>query len=90
MPINIVLYRHNKVDDRCHYYEQPHIIEQRHTDFHQMMKNHQENRSVIYSDETWTYAHNGNDCAWMERDNVTGGTLGGIKGLLKWCMYLHI
>ena len=55
-----------------------------------MMKNHQENRSVIYIDETWTYAHNGNDCAWMERDNVTGGTLGGIKGLLKWCMYLHV
>ena len=28
MPINIVLYRHKRVDDRCHYYEQPRITEQ--------------------------------------------------------------
>ena len=38
--------------------------------------------SVIYIEETWTYAHNGKDCAWVERDNVNGGTLGSIKGLL--------
>ena len=38
--------------------------------------------SVIYIKETWTYAYNGKGCAWVERDNVIGGTLGGIKGLL--------
>ena len=31
MPINIVLHRRKRVDGRCHYYEQPRIIEQRHT-----------------------------------------------------------
>ena len=47
MPINIVLYRHKRVDDRHHYYKQPHIIEHRHAYFHQTMNNHQENSSVI-------------------------------------------
>ena len=47
MPINIVLYKHNRVDDRCHYYEQPHIIEQRHAYFRQTINNHQENSSVV-------------------------------------------
>ena len=79
MPINIVLYRYRRVNDRCHYYEQLHIIEQRHAYLHQMMKNRQENRPVFYLDETWANAHDGKNCAWVERDHVTGGTLGGIQ-----------
>ena len=82
MPINIVLYRYKQVDDRFHYYEQPRIMEQRHYYLRRMMTNHQENRPVVYLDETWANAHDGKDCAWVERDDVTGGTLGGIKGLL--------
>ena len=50
MPINIVLYRHKKVDDRRHYYEQPRIIEQRQAYLRQMMKNRQEKRPVVYLD----------------------------------------
>ena len=38
--------------------------------------------SFIYFEETWTYAHIGKDCARVDRDNVIGGTLVGIKGLL--------
>ena len=41
--------------------------------------NSQENRPVVYLDEIWANAYDGKDCAWVERDDVTGGTLGGIK-----------
>ena len=44
-----------------------------------MLKNRQEKRPVVYLDETWANAHDGKDCAWVKRDDVTGGTLGGIK-----------
>ena len=67
------------MDDRHHYYEQPRIIEQRHAYLHQMMKNRQEKRPVVYLVETWANARDGKNCAWVERDYVTGGTLGGIK-----------
>lgn len=44
-----------------------------------MRKNRREGRPVVYLDETWANAHDGKDCAWVERDEVTGGTLGGIR-----------
>ena len=65
--INIVLYRYKRVDYRRYY-------------LCRMMKNRQENRAVVYLDETWANAHNGKDCAWVERYDVIGGTLSGIKG----------
>ena len=78
MPINIVLYR-QRVNDRRHYYEQPRIIEQRHAYLRRKMNNRQENRPVVYLDKTWANAHDSKDCAWVERDDATGGTLGGMK-----------
>ena len=57
------------MNDRRHYYEQPCIIEQRYTHLHE------ENRPVVYLDETWANPHDGKDCAWVERDDVTAGTL---------------
>ena len=44
-----------------------------------MVKNRQENRPVVYLDETWGNAHDGKYCDWVERDELTGRTLGGIK-----------
>ena len=79
MSINNVLHRRKKVDDRRHYYEQPRIMEQTHVYLRRMINNCQENRPVVYLDETWANAHDGKDCAWVERDDVTGGTLGGIR-----------
>ena len=79
MSINIILYRHKRVYDRRHYYEQPHIMEQRHVYLCRMMTNRQENRPVLYFDETSANAHDGKDCGWVERDDVTGGILCGIK-----------
>ena len=57
------------MDDRYHYYEQPCIIEQRHT------RLHEEKRRVAYLDETWANPHDSKDCAWVERDDVIAGTL---------------
>ena len=69
------------MDDRRHYYEQPCIIEQRNAYLRRMMNNCQENRPNVYLDETWANGHDGKDCAWVERDDVTGGTTGSIRRL---------
>ena len=55
------------------------LLVQRHAYLRRMRTNRQENRPVVYLHETWVNAHDGKDCAWVERDNVTGGTLGGIR-----------
>ena len=44
-----------------------------------IMKNQEENHPVIYLDETWANAHDGKDKPWVEKDEITGGTIGGIK-----------
>ena len=44
-----------------------------------MIQNRQENRPVVYLDETWANAHDDKDCDWVEKDDVTGRTLDGIK-----------
>ena len=70
---------YKKVDNRRHYYEQPRIIQQRHEYLQRMRKNRIEKRPVVYLDETWANAHDGKACAWVEKDAVTGGTLGSIR-----------
>jgi hypothetical protein len=44
-----------------------------------MRQNRNDKRPVVYLDETWANAHDGRDTAWVEKDTVTGGTLGGVK-----------
>ena len=34
---------------------------------------------VVYLDETWANSHDGKDLAWVEKDLVTGGTIGGVR-----------
>ena len=72
-------FRYKKIDDRRHYYEQPRIVQQRHTYLRRMMQNRADKRPVIYLDETWANSHDGKNLAWVEDDEVTGGTLGGVK-----------
>ena len=83
MPISIVFYRHKRVDDKCHYYEQPRIIEQRHAYLRRMRTNRQ---PLVYLHENWANTHDGKDCAWVERDHVTGRTLllTALSILLSW------
>ena len=93
MPINIAFYRYKRVNDRRHYYVQPRISEQRHAYLRRMINNCQENRPVVYLDETQANAHDGKDCGWVERDDVTDGTLGGIRrppGKGAWLLFLEL
>ena len=70
---------YKRVNNKRHYYEQPRIIEQRHSYLRRMRRNRLEKRPVVYLDETWCNAHHGKEKAWVEKDVVTGGTLGGMK-----------
>ena len=82
-----LLSRYRKVDNEHHYYEQPRIIEQRCTYLQRMRQNQIEKRLVIFLDETWVNAHDEKGCDWVERDIVTGGTLGGVRYCFLCCHY---
>ena len=43
-----------------------------------MRANRTDNSPVVYLNETWANAHDGRACGWVEKDLVTGGTLGGV------------
>ena len=70
---------YKRINNKHHYYEQPRIAEQHHTYLERMRRNRTEKRPVVYLDETWCNAHHGKELAWVEKDEVTGGTLGGVK-----------
>ena len=54
----------------CRYYfEQPRIIEQH---LRRMRLNRQDKQPVVYLDETWA---NAQEKAWVEKDDITGGTI---------------
>ena len=36
----------------------------------------------MYLDETWANAHDGKTRAWLEKDPVTKGTIGGPQGFV--------
>ena len=42
-------------------------------------KNRSENRPIVFLDETWVNAHNGRERTWVEVDQATGGTKGGVR-----------
>jgi hypothetical protein len=74
-------FTYRKVNDKRYLYEQPRIIEWRHKYLRRMRKNRRENRPVLFLDETWANAHDGNDRTWVEFDQATGGTKGGVRKL---------
>ena len=43
-----------------------------------MRRNRREGKPVVYTDETWANAHNGQERTWVKHDSETGGTKGGI------------
>ena len=72
-------FHYKKINNRGYYYEQPHIIEQRHIYLCRMLQNRADKKPVVFLDETWANSHDGKDLAWVEEDTVTGGTLGGVR-----------
>ena len=67
------------VNNKCRYYEQSQIVEQCYNYLQRMRRNRSEMRPVVYLDETWCNAHHGKKKAWVEKDEMTRGTLGEIK-----------
>jgi len=43
------------------------------------MRNREEMQSIVYYDETRSNACDGKDKAWVKKDTVTCGSIGGIK-----------
>ena len=72
-------FRYRRMNNKRHYYEQQRIVDQRHSYLKRMRQNRQDKRPVVYLDETWCNAHDGKERSWVEKDSVTGGTLGGVK-----------
>ena len=72
-------FQYRKQKNHKYYYEQPRIIEQRHAYLRKVMHNRVEKKPVVYLDETWANSHDGKDLAWVEKDPVTGGTIGGVR-----------
>ena len=44
-----------------------------------MHVNRREQRPVVYLDETWANSHDGRERTWVEKDEKTGGTKGGMR-----------
>jgi hypothetical protein len=55
-------YRHKKVNEKRKYYEQPRITK-RHAYLRRMRKNREDNKPVVYLDETWFNAHDSKEKA---------------------------
>ena len=72
-------FTYKKVQDKRYVYEQPRIIEWRHKYLRRMRKSRSENQPVVFLDETWVNAHDGRERTWIEVDQETGGTKGGVR-----------
>ena len=72
-------YKYKKQQNKRCYYEEPRIAKQRAEFLIRMRRNREENKKVIYLDETWMHTHDSIAQCWVEKDEVTGGTLGGVS-----------
>ena len=59
-------------ENKRYIYEQPRIIQQRHDYLRHLHRNRQEQRPVVYLDETWVNAHHGRDTMWVDCDGTAG------------------
>ena len=81
-------FKYKKQQNKRSYYEEPRIANQR-AKFLTRMKNREEKKTVVYLDETWMHTHDAIARSWVEKDEVTGGTLGGISRPRKRLIILH-
>ena len=73
-------FRYRKHENKRYIYEQPRIIQQRHDCLRRLRKNRQEQRPVVYLDETWVNAHHGRDTLWVDKDGTAGWKRPRVKG----------
>ena len=71
-------FSYRKINDKRYVYKQHRIINWRHKYLCRLRRNRKEGKTVIYLDETWANAHDGCERTWVEKDDASGGTMGGI------------
>ena len=69
-----------KRDSKRYIYEQRNIIEQRHTYLQTIKKLRRENKTIIYTDETWVNAHHTQEYIWVDSDGRGGWKVPSGKG----------
>ena len=69
-----------KRDSKRFIYEQEHVIGQRHTYLKTIQKLRDENRPLIFMDETWVNAHHTLNYIWIDNDEVAGFKVPSGKG----------
>ena len=67
--------RYVKQQNKRYYYEQPRIVEMRHKYLLRLKQNREDDKTVIYLDETWMHSHDGLDRSWLEKDSITGNNI---------------
>ena len=72
------------------YYEQPHIVHQRHVYLRRMKRNRTEGKPVVHLDENWANAHDRKKKVWVETDTITKGTIGGVQGYVVMYYMLYV
>ena len=65
-------FTYKKRDNKRYVYEQRHIIEQRHAYLQTMTQLRTENKTIIYTDETWVNAHHTQEHIWIDFDGRGG------------------
>ena len=73
-------FTYKKRDNKKYVYEQPNILEQRHTYLRSIRKLRQQNVNLIYTDETWVNAHHNNEYIWVDSDGSGGWKVPSGKG----------
>ena len=62
-----------RTDGKRYIYEQPRIIQQRHTYLRKVRKFRAEGRSLVYLDETWLNSHAAPERVWVDEADQSGG-----------------
>ena len=73
-------FTYKKRDSKRYIYEQHNIIEQRHTYLQTIKKLRRENKTIIYTDETWVNAHHTQEYIWVDSDGRGGWKVPSLKG----------
>ena len=47
----------------------------RHKYLLRLKQNREDDKTVIYLDETWMHSHDGLDRSWLEKDSITGNNI---------------
>ena len=73
-------FTYKKQDNKLYVYEQRNILEQRHTYLQTVLQLRKQNKTLVYTDETWVNAHHSNEYIWVDNDGKGGWKVPSGKG----------